>query len=673
MLRRVLPLWKPAQTIAETLEFCRRTDIAEVIWKVDVHSFNHGFTPLDRLQEYIPWLEEARRQSHKDILFSINPWISRGHMDAGRYPEGPPPGFRWHVRPDGTEAPERACPLSPGWREWLLQAYALYATTKPNKLWVEDDFRIFAGSTNDIGCYCEAHLEAFAERVGERMSRQELVSRITRPGVPDPVRAQWFDFQGQIMVQICRQLEQAVHHESPETRLGLMNSWSTDGRWWHDAILALAGPHRPLARPSLGPYTDSRTTEFISDRSTDHRKEVACLPAHSEICPELENWPHSAFSKSTRMTRMQLAFSQVLGYRGITMNLFDFVGSPIDTDSRLEQMLIEVKPMLDGIAIIDQNGGQPRGVTIPFPARYADHAHLEEGQGFQGFAFDGDGWDLPLQGSGIPIVFNSEAEVCAVTGQSLRTLSKSDIERLLHNGLLLDGSAASVLQKLGYRAQLGVEVVSKIGHRKAQIDAERDVCFGDRAHNDPAYMTLDFITNPHPGQLYPLQLSDRTNAVSYYVNPNHQAVMPGMTLFENDFGGRVAVYPFDLSKGIGVGFMNWQRKCQLQSVVRWLGRDQVTLEVNCGAWMVPIRRDYPDYSIVALLNFENDEWQEVAFSLNWPGGARNICIERLTNSGNLKKIQPTVLEDRGTNVFMRLASSVPALDFVVFRIRKKHH
>jgi len=144
--------------------------------------------------------------------------------------------------------------------------------------------------------------------------------------------------------------------------------------------------------------------------------------------------------------------------------------------------------------------------------------------------------------------------------------------------------------------------------------------------------------------------------------------MPGMTLFENELGGRVAIYPFDLSKGIGVGFMNWQRKRQLQNVIRWLGRGQVTLEVNCGAWMVPFCRDYPDYSMIALLNFENDEWQDVTFSFNWPGGARNIFVEHLTNTGNFKKIKPTVLEDRGTNVFIRLALSVPALDFVVFRI-----
>ena len=287
MLRRNLPLWKPAEIIDETLSFCEKAGIAEVIWKVDVEEFNHGFTPHSLIREFIPWLEKARQCcQEKEILFSINPWVTLNHVDRSRYLDGPPEGFYWRVRANGEDARERACPLSAGWQEWFFEAYRLYATTKPDKLWLEDDFKTFPENSVELGCFCGAHIEAFTQRIGRKIKREELAELLIRPGQPDQTRSEWLDFQGEIMVDICRQLEKVVHAESPNTRLGLMNSWSTDGRWWSDAISGLAGPLRPLARTSLGPYQESRPSLCLPDQS-DMLKESSCLPSNTENCPDV--------------------------------------------------------------------------------------------------------------------------------------------------------------------------------------------------------------------------------------------------------------------------------------------------------------------------------------------------------------------------------------------------
>ena len=249
MLRRVLPLWKPKEIIAETLSFCETAAIGEVIWKVDVTAFNHGFTPHDTIRNYLPWLSEAHKISdQRGIRFSINPWVTLGHMPLGSYPDGPPKGFHWRIMSGGGEMQERACPLSAGWRAWFLEAFRLFATTHPDKLWLEDDFRTLSDD-RALSCFCPAHLEAFGQHIGKSIGREELAQKLTKPGPPDPIRAAWLDFQGEIMVEICRQVEKVVHDQSPQTRLGLMLSWSTDGRWWDAALRALAGPLRPLARP----------------------------------------------------------------------------------------------------------------------------------------------------------------------------------------------------------------------------------------------------------------------------------------------------------------------------------------------------------------------------------------------------------------------------------------
>ena len=48
MLRQHLPLWKADRVIEDTVSYCRRLGIAEVVWMIDVEAFNHGFTPVDR-------------------------------------------------------------------------------------------------------------------------------------------------------------------------------------------------------------------------------------------------------------------------------------------------------------------------------------------------------------------------------------------------------------------------------------------------------------------------------------------------------------------------------------------------------------------------------------------------------------------------------------------------
>lgn len=666
MLRRAMIIWKPEETIAETLAFCEETGVDEIIWKVDVEEFNHGFTSHELIREYIPWLERARDlQTEKEVLFSINPWVTCGHADRGHYPDGPPAGFNWRVSPEGETVTGIACPLSVGWRQWLLEAYRLYATTRPNKLWLEDDFRTFVWDIGPtaIGCFCQEHLSMFSKKIGEEIGREQLVERLLKPGEPDPVRAKWFDFQGEIMVRICRELEKVVHEESPSTRMGLMNSWSSDGRWWEKAALALAGSLRPLARPTLGPYEEQRATGYLPVKS-DFLREIACLPGDTEICPELENYPYTAYSKSSRVTRLELALSQVFGCSSITMNLFDFVGSPTASEPNQARMLKETKPLLNAIAGLAGPCGKYRGVSVPFPKRYADYIHLRHDTGFSGLGFDGDGWCDSLQGSGIPVVLNGDGAVSAVTGQSVRALSPGEIEGLLSRGLLMDGSAAATLIDMGYGHLIGVETGSLIERAGIIEGAERD----DWAEA-PVYMSIRGMTTAGIYRLYPLTLSGGAEATSVLVDPDRRDSLPGMVVFENDLGGRVAVYPFDLSRGTNVGFMNWSRRLQLQRIVRWLGKGSVDLFVDGGAWTVPVRRDYSDYTLIAALNLDTDGWDGISITFNWPTEPEDLIIEHLESTGVLQRVHPLASGYDGWNVNMRLPISVPPLDVVVLRVR----
>ena len=668
MLRRNLPLWKAAHTIEETIAFCVACHVGEIIWKVDAEAFSHGLTPIPLIEKFIPWLEKARdAQAKKGIVFSINPWVTMNHAGRARHPGGPPPGWHWRVRPNGEQALERACPLSPGWRRWIVEAYRLYATTRPDKLWLEDDFKTFSDNASQLGCYCDAHLAAFSGRVGETLTREGLVERITRPGAPDPIRARWFDFQGEILVGVCRELEAAVHAESPGTRLGQMQSWSTDGRWWDDAMRALAGPLRPLARTSLAPYNETRAIDFLPD-NFDVLKETACLPPGTENCPELENFGYTAYSKGMNVTRLQLILSQVIGNAAITMNLFDMAGTDTAGDPRVGAMLKKTKPFLDGIANLVADGGALRGVSIPYPKRYADAVRVEPGHGFSAFHFDGEGWMTPLQGAGIPVFLNGPSPVTAMTGQSARALDAGQIGRILARGVLLDASAAAVLCDLGYGGRIGVSVGPPVKRDAILISAERDddACAPE---GDPVYMELRGLTRGED-LICPLTPLPGARVVSTFVDNEHAAVGPAMTRFQNAAGARVATCAIDLSSNIRPGFMSWHRRRQLQRVVRWLATDRVDLFADGGAWMMPVRRDFADYTVLAALNFETDPWDNVTLTFDWDGAAADICFQCLETTGELAAIAPADVANQGANIIARFNRPVAPLDAFVLRVSR---
>ncbi len=654
MLRRCLVRSKADEIIAETVEFCRANSIAEIIWKCDAEAFNHDITPLSLVREFIEILKRACDQTiAAGLTHSINPWITLKWEDFGRDQTKVHPRFRWRVALDGRRAKGCVCLRCEHWREYLCEAYGLYATTHPAVLWLEDDFKTFMAGG---GCYCNDCLQAFSETVGEVFTREHLLARILAPGQPDPLRAKWIDFLGQEMIETCRRLEKTVHGVHAGTRLGIMGSWSSDGRWWREASEILAGPNPAISRPSLAPYVEGRATEFMPDRF-DVVKEMISFGPQTQQCPELENSTYSPFTKSMRTTRQQLILSQLLGNHAITMNLFDMVGTPMVDDPRVGLMLRESKPFLDALAAACGPGGIPRGVGMLWRERMADAVPLREGEGVTGFRTDGEGWAAPLQGAGLPVIW-SESPVAALTGRIVYCLSEEEVLKLLAQGVLLDGSAAASLQDLGYGQYLGTRVGQRLHRYDRELAAEE---FFDRSLGARPGLYMDFRRYTKGDHFYQLEPHCAARVVSHYVNPDEVPVFPAMIVHENSLGGRVAVYAFDLSGELREGFMNWTRKKQLASIVRWLGGGVLGLYVEGGAWMVPFRRDYPGYVLVGVMNFETDDWQGIKMSMSWPYACPG-AIHAVTGRRGWLPVKPRQLSVGAGQLSASFSQRVGALD-----------
>lgn len=69
----------------------------------------------------------------------------------------------------------------------------------------------------------------------------------------------------------------------------------------------------------------------------------------TELWPELENYPHTRFSKSLTFSRLQMESTLSLCAEGITLNLFDMAGNGVNPVQQYDSVLSKIKPYLTGV------------------------------------------------------------------------------------------------------------------------------------------------------------------------------------------------------------------------------------------------------------------------------------------------------------------------------------
>ncbi len=474
------------EKLATLLTFCQEGRIEEVILFANYEDLNRGHvTP----EEQAEWLEVYRQAeetlSPAGISLSLNPWETILHADRGRV-RRPGQNFRLMVDPHGNQATACVCPLGEEWRAHLAATYARYAAVKPRVLWLEDDFRYHNHAPMLWGgCFCEEHLRIISERYGALVSREELVTALTAPGKPHPLRRLWLDLNGETTVELARHITQAVKAVSPETQMGLMTSvpatHCAEGRRWHELVEALGGGEKAVIRPHLPAYRESPPGQYLW-RFSLSRQTAALLPQGTTVLPELDNGPHSLFTKSRAFTAFMIASSPILGASGITMNILDPQGNGPVLSEGLQTMLGGLRPFLDQVVGLEVRPEQLVGIRVPFSPRSSytlrvdSQARVDFGRYDLNNRVEGKiEWLYPDEAkwAGLLMCYGFSTEVTtarefsgetvAISGQWLRNLSTEEITRLFtENAILLDGSAAVTLCELGLGHLAGIAALKEI-------------------------------------------------------------------------------------------------------------------------------------------------------------------------------------------------------------------
>jgi hypothetical protein len=620
-LRRTLVPWRFDEALKELVESSIRSQINEVIVKIDAEDFSHGMPTLKLIESYQPHLLKIKKELKKiNVEYSLNPWVTLGHCDRGRDNELAHPEIEWLVGHDGVQCRSQACPLSTGWRDLIRKLWTLYAQTHPHVLWIEDDIRTFNHNPVTVGCFCKNHLRLFSERVNETVTRDQLVSAICRPGEPHPWRTAWLELQGDIMVDTAKHFERIVHAVSPETCLGLMSSGpcnhAGEGRKWDEFAAALKGLGQKLySRPPLNSYNENSLRGiYAAAESILHTRSV--MPEMNIVeLTEVDNWPYSRYSKSNVFTFLQMAISIALGCEGVTLNLYDHCGTPMQIDNSIETMLSNSKPFLNSLANVCINKNGIKGVSMLSSAHASKFIKLESDRSFLDIRPAENAWQVPLNSFGVPTTYNSSG-IVAVSGQVLRQYSDQQLKALMSRSLLLDARAALVLQERGFASQLGLHINRIYDIRSEYAVSAEEFFDPDFGGASRYYMTVNVqkqgIDGVYVGDIEP---SGHGRVLSRLVDTDAKIIKPMLHIYQNELGGRIAVLPYDLEAGCSFGFYNHYRKLQIRSVLQWLNKGQLDFCVSADCYTLPIHMDTEQGTVLGCFNLSLDDYPEVIFSL----------------------------------------------------------
>ena len=674
MLRRTLCPWKTRELVNETVAYCRKSRVDEIMWITESSGMYKELLPINEIKKLIPGLKYARKKTEAaGMIYSINPLTTIGHGEFGNELKEIHPDMDFMVDFSGKKSRACACPLSPYWRKLMVATYRLYAETRPAHLWIEDDFRYNNHGSVRFGCYCDLHLKEFAKRTGRKFSREALVALLLRPGNPAPERREWLNFLGDILSETAALIAKEVHAVSPDTRLGWMSvtpfAMDVCGTDINQMLRSFAGGKSAAIRMPTTCYREQNYRDLLFE-DENLKRALPYLPENTARCTEIESIPSYLFAKSALTTAAQIEWACILNVPNQTMNIFDYLGSPMKLVPAFGKMLASRKKEFNSFAGVFGKTTAMQGVGIISTPLMSASVHTSEGKAFGELTAREYGWVTPLRAFGIPIVYGNNENITAVSGQALRVLDKNQIKSIFSRGVLLDGPALKVLCEMGYSRLAG-----------AGVTGEEIAPLPSRALGPEKFIDPDFAGGKHvyswTYDLWPeiiLKLMPGAKMISQITDINGDYLFPAFVLFQNKLGGRVAVCPYNFggsgldpfNKRESAYFYSEYRQRQIQSIVRWLGRGKVPLVVEAEGWILPHRAEVPGKILLAAMNINADPWESVGMRVSTDKKVKKIL--RADIDGNWRPLNKKCWsQDRG-QVSLRIKSTVPPLRTVAVQI-----
>ncbi len=650
--RYFLP-WAPAwgdqkfadQRLEELVRFGHAAGIDSMQFFVNTFRASYYVLPVDveSQQPWIDWMREvvAPRIRAEGFGFELNFQEILGATTAGTDLRSLYKWKQFMVDHEGKTSPGSPCPEDPVYRVEMAKMLRGWAGTKPDILWIDDDFRLHNHSTAGMDCYFPLHQKQFAARAGRDYTRQEILAAVLQPGPPAAFRVLWLDFLGDRMAEFAQWISDQIHATSPETRVALMTSGtdihSLEGRDWQKVLGNFAGKFKPLIRPTFGLYTGttsppkSASSSLTSILSQVQVVEQSLGENNCDFAPELENTRYTTWSKSVAHSTYALLLGQLMGLPMVTAAVNDLDGSPLAEEPTTVPLFRHARPRMEALAALNLKSWPVRGLVLLADKDTARQTHVTEKADYEDMA-PGAHLEATLAQMGIPFHYLT-AKQAAASGEvvmlevgTVWNASDAELAQILHGGVLLTSGAARLIAQRGFGDLIGVKVNR---HRTQGIQSEEYV--------DNRLPGVTAIRVPHRGADWDeLELAAASAQVASWFCDLLGEKHIGTTLYQNAKGGRVIVYAQNSEMQSGL-FGSHARRRWLHGVLLWLSQGRFPALPVIPQHGVSLLKQKPGQSLYSFCNLGTDVLTQ--FTLRWQNAAQVRNIQCLQKDGSWKKLK----------------------------------
>ncbi len=443
------------------LDFCEKAEIDDVMFFIAAEELAVGHITIEEAKRWTDVILRAKKiLREKGILISLNPWVTFAHYDGGRaLKEGQ--NFRTMVGMDGQRAQLTVCPLDKNWREYYIQLLSFYVETlQPDILWLEDDFRLTNHEPVSYGCFCEEHLRLFNQKLGTNYDLPTLRKKIFED---EKARRAFIEISA---FTIEDTLSFVVSALKKQKTFGLMTSGASgallEGRNYDKLYSVLAqNGGKPYNRLCLHAYREVGSQEYAWKINAHSMWYRSMASEKALFVSEMENYPHSLYTKSAGFMRYQLLSSAPLCLRGTTLSIFEFNGNGVVNGNAYATVLKEVKPFLSKIDEIGLSPFNAEGVCVLYSEKSSYTIQTDKCE--MGALQARDSWWFAyLEMLGIACKYTTEVgvkgQIVAIYGQVLRNYTDEEIVRLFEkNFVLVNATAVEVLLERGLGYLVGAK------------------------------------------------------------------------------------------------------------------------------------------------------------------------------------------------------------------------
>ena len=427
------------ERMESALDFCEKALIDDVMFFIAPEELHVGHITIEEAKKWTELILRAKKLlNERGIKVSLNPWCTLVHYDGGRkLKEGQ--NFRNMVDYDGTKAQVAVCPLDENWRKYYVELLNYYVETlQPETLWLEDDMRFSSHNPVKVGCFCEKHMQLYNERAGTSYDRDTFVKKIFSD---KKARKAYLDVTRESFIDLLTYLTDNV---KAQDSFGLMTGGNAqrEARHYQDifSVLASNGRKKPYNRLCLFSYQQRGSQEYgwsFNSGSMFNRK---MTEKSADCVSEMENFPHTMYSKSGNYMRYQLLTTAPLGLVGDTLSIFEFTGNGAVHYERYAKVLREVKPYLSKASELELSPSDMVGVRV-LVSEDSSYVIKAKSDSF-GALSTNDSWLFAyLEQLGVACVYTTDptikGQVVAVSGQVLRNYTKEEICALFENNYVI--------------------------------------------------------------------------------------------------------------------------------------------------------------------------------------------------------------------------------------------